>query len=498
VRPRLDKLRFGLRARVTAVVVLVLLTAIALSERYLSAHMEEVLLDRMRADLVVRLELVERQASAMTVSMQTFEPWDALADDFALRSMTWLTVARPDGILLGDSRLTDLGSKLDFDKAPEIADALAHGFGESRRYSPTLEDRTLYVAVPFRMEDVVVGVVRLAVPLSHFDAAAQPIRRVLLTAWAIALLAALVLSWPAARLITGRLTRITAAARKMASGKLDTRTGVGGRDEVGELARVLDTLAEDLGSTLSEIRKVEAARREFVANASHELRTPLTAVCSAAETLGAGAIADPQAAREMIEVIEDNATRLRRLVEDLLDLSQLDAGRFPLKPEPIKSGPLVEKVVRSFRDRASARDVKLRCKVEDEVPAVVADWRALEHVLGNLVDNAVKYCTVGASVDVEVAPSGDSVLFSVQDTGPGIDEQHLPALFDRFYRADDSRSRETGGTGLGLAITKQLIEAMHGQIGVSSIKGEGSRFWFSLPVPLAPVTTPTSTGASNG
>lgn len=475
-------MRIGLRTRITAMCLVVMLAAIALSEMYLSGHLEQVLVDRMRADLLVRLELIEREASSMTISMQEFTPWDRLADDFALRSMTWVTVARPDGVLLGDSRLDDLGSVLDLERSPEIRDALAHGFGESRRYSTTLDDRTLYVAVPFRMEDVVVGVVRLGMPLASFDAAAQPIRRVLLGAWLVALLAALVLAWPAARLITSRLSRITAAARRMAGGQLDTRTGVGGSDEVGELANVLDTLAKDLGTTLGDLKNAEAARREFVANASHELRTPLTAVCSAAETLGAGAIDDPTHAREFVAVIEENATRLRRLVEDLLDLSQLDAGRFPLKPELIDSGPLVHKVVRSFRDRADARDVILSCEVDEQSSEVYADWRALEHIICNLVDNAVKYCNVGASVDVQVAGRGDSVVFSVQDTGPGIDEEHLPSLFERFYRADTSRSRETGGTGLGLAITKQLIEAMNGKIGVTSTKDEGSRFWFSLPV----------------
>ncbi len=481
--------RIGIRTRVTAMCVLVVFAAIALSEFYLSAHLEQVLLNRMRADLLVRLELVEREASSLTESMQEFTPWDRLTDDFALRSMTWVTVARADGVLLGDSRLEELGSQLDLENSPELRDALDHGFGESRRYSTTLDDRTLYVAVPFRMEDVVVGVVRLGLPLSQFDAAARPIQRVLFGAWAVALLAALVLSWPAARLITRRISRITAAAKKMADGHLETRTGVGGRDEVGELARVLDSLATDLGSTLDDLRKIEVARREFVANASHELRTPLTAVCSAAETLIAGALEDPTAAHDFVAIIDENARRLRRLVEDLLDLSQLDAGRFPLKPERITCGPLVEKVVRSFRDTADARRVRLRCEVDVD-SAIYADWRALEHVLGNLVDNAVKYCSEGTTVDVQVAARGDSLVFSVQDTGPGIDEQHLPSLFDRFYRADTGRSRETGGTGLGLAITKQLIEAMNGQIGVTSSKQEGSRFWFSLPIASATTLVP--------
>jgi signal transduction histidine kinase len=394
-----------------------------------------------------------------------------------------VTLARPDGTLLGDSRLPDakLGSKLDLEPATELGDALTQGFGESRRYSQEFAENGLFVAVPFRMEDVVVGVARVGVPVTHFEAAVQPIRRVLFVAWGLALLAALALAWPAAHLITSRLSRITAAARRMAAGKLETRTDVAGRDEVGELARALDSLAETLGTTLGDLRKLETGRREFVANASHELRTPLAAICGAAETLVAGAVEDPVVTREFVTVIDDSARRLRRLVNDLLDLSQLDAGRFPLRCEQLDSNELVDSIVRSFRDRAEARGVKLTWNRDGETRMVHADSRAFEHVLGNLVDNAIKYGLPGTEVVVNIETEADGVLFSVQDTGPGIEEQHLPSLFERFYRADRSRARDTGGTGLGLAIAKQLVEEMGGRIGVSSQVGRGSRFWFTLP-----------------
>ncbi|MBA3395919.1 MAG: HAMP domain-containing protein [Deltaproteobacteria bacterium] len=476
-------MRIGLRTRITALCLMVVLAAIALCEVYLSDRLERVLLERMRADLIVRLELVEREASSVTESMQQYAVWDQIADDFALRSMTWVTLARTDGTVLGDSKLSDnqLGTKFDLPSAIEVEDALAHGFGESRRYSHLLEENALFVAVPFRMEDVVVGVARVGIPTTQFKAAVEPIRRVLLVAWGLALLAALVLAWPAAHLITGRLARITAAARRMAKGQLQTRTEVAGGDEVGELARVLDSLAEALGDTLGNLTKLEASRRELVANASHELRTPLTAICGASETLVAGAIDDPKAAREFVVLIDDNARRLRRLVDDLLDLSQLDAGRFPLRWEHVETNPLVESVMRTYRARAELRGIKLKCEIEAEARTVYADSRAFEHVLGNLVDNAVKYCAPGTDVEVHAVRVDDGIVFSVQDSGPGIEAHHLASVFERFYRAETSRSRETGGTGLGLAIAKQLIEAMGGQIGVTSEKDHGSRFWFSLP-----------------
>ena len=488
----------GLRTRITALCLVVVLAAIAICEVYLSDRLEDVLLDRMRTDLIVRLELVEREASSMTVSMEAYDEWDRVADELALRSMTWVTLARPDGTILGDSKreVTALGSKLALDHATEIEDAVLHGFGERRRHSKELGENALFVAVPFRMEDVVVGVARVGVPVTQFEAAASPIHRVLLVAWGIALVAALLLAWPAARVITRRLSKITAAARHMAAGKLEARTEVGGNDEVGALARTLDTLADTLGTTLHDLRKLEAARREFVANASHELRTPLAAIAGASETLAEGALDDPETACEFVALIDENARRMRELIDDLLSLSQLDAGRFPLRYEAVDSEELVGSVARTLRDRARARTVHIRSAIADDARTIYADPRACEHVLVNLVENAIKYCTPGTDVVVQAAREPERVVFSVEDRGPGIDPEHLPSLFERFYRADVSRSRETGGTGLGLSIAKQLVELMGGEIGVTSEKDRGSRFWFALPledVTSRPDRSPRST-----
>jgi two-component system phosphate regulon sensor histidine kinase PhoR len=235
---------------------------------------------------------------------------------------------------------------------------------------------------------------------------------------------------------------------------------------------------------VTDIRRLESMRKDFVANASHELRTPVTAVRSAAETLRFAMESDPESASHFLDIIERNAERLQRLVEDLLDLSRIESREFRLAFEDEELGSLVGQVVGLFRERAEKKQIRLTADVPAGTPLAHVDARAFEQVLTNLVDNALKYSPERASVVVRVREEErrDRKLLrvSVIDTGPGIEERHLPRLFERFYRVDTGRSRELGGTGLGLSIVKHLCDALGGSIGVESTVGKGSTFSFTL------------------
>jgi two-component system phosphate regulon sensor histidine kinase PhoR len=227
------------------------------------------------------------------------------------------------------------------------------------------------------------------------------------------------------------------------------------------------------------LRRLESLRREFVANASHELRTPIAAVRSATETLRSGALEDVGAATRFVDIIDRNAQRLHNLVEDMLDLSKLESQEFKLKRDRVELGKVVPIVLALFRERAEKKRVRLVAELPDSI-AIQGDARAVEHVLSNLVDNAVKYCPPGTRVLVRANRSGDRVSLVVADDGPGIPAEHLPRLFERFYRVDAGRSRELGGTGLGLSIVKHMVEAMRGSVSVESTVGKGSTFTVTL------------------
>jgi two-component system, OmpR family, phosphate regulon sensor histidine kinase PhoR len=231
---------------------------------------------------------------------------------------------------------------------------------------------------------------------------------------------------------------------------------------------------------VTELRRLESLRRDFVANASHELRTPIAAVRSATETLRFGALNDPVAASRFFDIIERNAVRLQSLVEDMLELSKLESNEFKLKREPVELQRVVPIVLALFRERAEKKGVRLASELPVALPAIDGDARALEHVLSNLVDNAVKYCPSGSRILVGGSWDEDRVRLVVSDTGPGIAAEHLSRVFERFYRIDAGRSRELGGTGLGLSIVKHMVEAMRGKVFVESAVGMGSTFSVAL------------------
>jgi two-component system, OmpR family, phosphate regulon sensor histidine kinase PhoR len=232
---------------------------------------------------------------------------------------------------------------------------------------------------------------------------------------------------------------------------------------------------------VTEMRRLETVRRDFVANVSHELRTPVASVRSAAETLRTAVERDPKGAVQFIDMIERNARRLGELIGDLLDLSRIEAKELRFHIERLDLAAVAERTLATFAERASARRMTLSFGIPRDLPPAAADAGAVDRVLANLVDNALKYCPDGATVTIAACAVAAAIEVRVSDSGPGIEAKHLPRLFERFYRVDPGRSREMGGTGLGLSIVKHLVEAMGGEVRVESKPGSGATFAFTLP-----------------
>ena len=243
---------------------------------------------------------------------------------------------------------------------------------------------------------------------------------------------------------------------------------------------------------VTEIERVETTRRDFIANVSHELRTPLTSIQGYTETLLDGSDI-PAERREFLEIIRDNATRMSRLCEDLLKLARVESGEWKLELEAVTAAELLRdaaQIPRSLASSSSAQAAPTQIVVEESsAHTVMADRDAIHQVFANLIENATKYAP-GARITLGATEHGNQTEFYVRDSGPGIPADHLPRLFERFYRVDKARSREAGGTGLGLAIVKHIVRNHGGEVRVESELNHGSTFYFTLPVALQQVTEP--------
>ncbi len=587
-------MNLGVRAKLFLVSSGLIVVSVIATDFLVTRRIVPVVVRGIHDGLAVRLRLIERDVNRMAVPLSDLAAWDARADSLGRLAEARITIVSRDGTVLGDSDVDAslIASVENHAGRPEIAQALAGGYGTDTRYSSTLHDRMVYMAVPFGRDRALAGVVRAAVPLTSIDHAVAQFRTAILLSSLLALGVAVILSSLAATWMARPLRSLTAAARGMAAGDLARRIGIAGRDEIGQLGAAIDDLAGNLQETLhrlredldlrehilhdlregvilldsegrvamvnnalremwlltgdptghlplevtrqaeihrlfertrqtgqeqtakietagvrprhflahaaplsggtggllgvfidvTELRRLETVRRDFVANVSHELRTPVATIRSAAETLRAGAQQDPESATSFLAIIERSAERMGRLVDDLLELSRIEAGEYRLNLAPLAAGEVVEPVLAAFAKTAAGKEIRFSLDIPASLPPVRADRNALEQVLTNLVGNAVKYSSAGARVTVRAELAGDHVRIAVADTGPGIEPQHLPRLFERFYRADAGRSRELGGTGLGLAIVRHLVEAMSGTVGVKSVPGEGSTFFFDLPV----------------
>jgi two-component system phosphate regulon sensor histidine kinase PhoR len=232
---------------------------------------------------------------------------------------------------------------------------------------------------------------------------------------------------------------------------------------------------------ITELRRLERVRQDFVANVSHEFRTPLTAIQGFAETLLDGAIRDDLNCRRFLEIIRDHSIRLGRLTRDLLKLSQIEAGKLALEMRAVAVSEIIDPCVETVKLRAEAKALSVNFEIDPELPPVTGDVRALQEMMENLLDNAVRYTAPGGRICIRASLQNQKVAISVTDTGIGIQKSDQDKIFERFWRADAARSRESGGTGLGLSIVKHLVEAHGGRIDVESEIGRGSTFSVHLP-----------------
>jgi len=580
-----------MRSKLFLVVVAVLVVSFLVADTYLSRVLDADLTARIRNDLQVRLNFLEKEASAFEASFDEQTQWKALADDLSARGEGRVTILLKDGTVLGDSGMdmSEIAHAQAHADRPEVQQAFSGGQGFSVRWSSTLKQRMIYMAVPFQREGVVVGAIRFAKPLTEVELALKNLRNSILSATGIAFLVSVFLTIFLSFWMSKNVRRLTSSARKMASGDLTERTHIEGRDEFAELGRVLNQLASELQNALDELRKerdlmnrvlegmqegvlllgkdgrvvfanmalrnllhlsvdvtgksqlelirnatlkrimdeakfstepvsaefevhsrrllvhasafkgepqgmlavfvdvtdlrrLETLRRDFVANVSHELRTPIAAVRSSAETLRRIVEVQPELSDEFIGIIERNTERLHQLVEDLLDFSHIESKEFRLALEDVDLEDSISQTLSMFQKQADAKSMRFSKAIPESTPFVRADRRRLEQVLSNLLDNAIKYGAEDTPVHIGVEVLHEFVRVSVRDAGQGIEAQHLPRLFERFYRVDAGRSREVGGTGLGLSIVKHLVEAMHGWVSVESTPGKGSTFHFTLPV----------------
>jgi len=387
------------------------------------------------------------------------------------------TVYKPDGSVLVDSNDT-LPPKANSDNAPEVASALDNGLMGVNIRRDAHGVQTMYMATLISSGIEVIGILRLSIPTAPtMDAARRSLLLLIIAAVAIASGVSL-FGWVLAKNLARPIQVLTEAAENMERGDLSVRVTPSGPQELQRLSEAFNNMASRLQSNVTELRA-------FVANASHELRTPLTVVKLRAEALLEGALEDPEVATRFMEEIETEVDRLVRMVNDLLDLSRMEAGLVPGPRVSLNLGAIANEVYETFSIRANRADEKLELDIEPGLPPVMGNDDQIRRVFYNLVENAIKYTPSGGRVEMLLrpGPKGDTVRLLIRDSGPGIPPDHLAHVFERFYRAETAQPRPgvVRGSGLGLAIAKSIVESHGGEIGVSSQVGNGTTFWADLP-----------------
>jgi two-component system phosphate regulon sensor histidine kinase PhoR len=464
-------------------IVVVTLTLGILSSVEIESYFRQRLIDELSSQSG-QLEYLMKTDSLVTPSDKM---WYARLQDYSRVSNLRLTLIREDGVVLFESDLPEslLSSMENHLMRPEVQEALKRGYGSEGRHSATLGMDLLYYArrldEPLELPDGEARLLRLAVPLTGVQAVTTEIRWMIGLAGLLVIVLVTGLSLIVSRRVSKPIREIAAVAREIHGGNLEKRMPIESKDEIGELGVVLNEMLAKLNADIIQLRKLERVRSEFLGNVSHELRTPIFAVQGLLETLLNGALEDPKVNRDFLEKAHKNVIRLNTLLNDLIEISRIEFGEMKMSFRYFNVNEYLRSVVSELQPTAERKGISLAATLStSDAVQVLGDKERLRQVMLNLIDNAIKYTERGGRVDVLARDEGETVRISVGDTGCGIPRDHLPRIFERFYRVDKDRSRELGGTGLGLAIVKHIVEAHGSKVEVESEVGKGSVFSFAL------------------
>ena len=441
--------------------------------------------------LVSRLNTETAIIETMLAGAQQSQSWDQIAKTLRLiadSSDMRITLIEKDGHVFFESSLPDsLMQRMENHLyRPEVQAALNAGVGDNSRHSATLDIDMVYAArlVDYRESNIPLfnhlGFVRVGLSSMLVGRQVKTIWFMVILGGVIAIVSILVVSRLVSAKITRPLTDIAGIVSEIKAGDLNRRLPVYSDDEIGRLAELINEMTEKLRDDIERLRKLERFRSEFLGNVSHELRTPIFSLKGFLETLLDGAIEDKAVNAKFVAKAYHHAGRLDALLTDLIEISRIESGDMKMSFRYFDVVGFLETVREDFADEAAAKNQDLKLETPEKEMLAFGDKDRLRQALGSMVDNAIKYSPAGATVLLKAAEADEKIRISVVDNGPGIPSEHLPRIFERFYRVDKNRSREVGGTGLGLAIAKHIVEAHQSTIHVESNVGRGSAFSFDL------------------
>ena len=411
-------------------------------------------------------------------AMQLQEILSACAGLLGIDSNTrnFYVLSGDTGEVLGSSASDYAG---DFEITPNILEALT---GENALTGSPRSDY-MDIAVPIISRD---NSARFVVYVRDNKQTAQSLNAqiftLILEAVVIGFVISIIISLVLSKTLLSSIQGMTKAAEAMADGDFTRKIRVESEDEIGILSKTFNDMAAQIENMLEELKKAEKLRRDFVANVSHELRTPLTSVRTFAETIYDNADLPRETEEEFLRVVINECDRMTKIVQDLLELSRFDSGHSMLALEEFKIEKSVRDIYAAISLDAKKRGHLLNLELEWKLPVIVGDRARIEQVLMNIITNAVKYTPDGGTIDIYSGRAGENVWVKIQDTGVGIPQEDLAHVFDRFYRVDKARSRESGGTGLGLSIAQEIISRHDGDIIIDSTPGEGTTVTVVLPI----------------